>query len=248
MPLTRRSLLTALIAASLRGQEAYVPKQSDRPEPLTGPEPGFNSIFDGKTLTGWEGDPTYWSVIDGAMVGQITPQTVIKSNTFIIWQGGSPSDFELKVDYKITTGGNSGINYRSLVVPDLVTPANRFAMRGYQCDIDGANRYTGNNYEEKGRLFLGVRGQVTRVTGVSKPAILSTFDEASDLTSVITAGWNTVHLLARGPILTHIINNRLMCIVVDDDPKRPLKGLLGVQVHVGGPMRVEYRNWRLKQL
>src|SRR6187401_3491703 len=99
----------------------FVPKQSDRPESLTGEEPGFAEIFDGKTLKGWDGDPTYWRVEDGSMVGEIKPDTVIKSNTFIIWRGGEPADFELKVDYRITSGGNSGINYRSVVVPDKVT-------------------------------------------------------------------------------------------------------------------------------
>lgn len=248
----RRNFLYALAAGSIcfrvAGQEPYTPKQSDRPEPLTAQEPGFVSLFDGKTLDGWKGDPQYWSVIDGAIVGQITPETVIKSNTFIVWQGGTPSDFELKVEYKISTGGNSGINYRSALIPDMVTPANKFAMRGYQYDIDAANRYTGNNYEEKGRLFLGVRGQVTRVTGVSKPVILSTFAEAQELAPVVTQGWNAAHIVARGNTLIHMINARLMCVVLDDDPKRPANGLIGVQVHVGGPMRVEYRDWRLKQL
>ena len=89
---------------------------------MAGDEPGFQPIFDGKTLAGWEGDPTYWRVEDGALVGEITPETVLKSNTFIIWRGGRPKDFELKLDYRITAAGNSGINYRSEVVPDPVTP------------------------------------------------------------------------------------------------------------------------------
>ena len=109
--------------------------------------------------------------------GEITPETLIKSNTFIIWRGGSPKDFELKADYRITSGGNSGINYRSVVVPDTVTPSNKFAMRGYQADIDGANRYTGQNYEEKGRLFLATRGQMTHVIGVRKPVVLATMGD-----------------------------------------------------------------------
>lgn len=227
-----------------------MPKQSDRPEPVSGEEPGFTSIFDGKTLDGWEGDPKYWRVADGAMLGEITPETVIKSNTFIIWKGGTVADFELKVDYRISEGGNSGINYRSVVIPDKVTPSNRFAMRGYQCDIDAQNRYTGNNYEEKGRLFLGVRGQVTRVTGKSKPVILASTGDNKELGEVIRAGdWNSVHLIARGNILMHQINGRLMTIVIDDDGTgRTSSGLLGVQVHVGPPMKVEYRNWRLKTL
>ena len=249
----RRLFLASLIASSSRldlaGQPPYVPKQSDRPEPLIGDEPGFTPIFDGKTLSGWDGDPKYWRVSDGAMVGEITPETTIKSNTFIIWRGGAPADFELKVDYRITSGGNSGINYRSIVVPDKVTPGNKFAMRGYQCDIDGQNRYTGNNYEEKGRLFLAVRGQVTHVTGTRAPAVLAALGENKELGALIANDWNSVHLTARGNILMHSVNGHLMAIVIDDDiPNRSLKGLIGVQVHVGGPMKVEYRNWRLKNL
>jgi len=227
----------------------FVPKQSDRPEPLTGDEPGFAEIFDGKTLKGWDGDPTYWRVEDGSMVGEIKPDTVIKSNTFIIWRGGEPADFELKVDYRITSGGNSGINYRSVVVPDKVTPSNKFAMRGYQCDIDGPNRYTGNNYEEKGRLFLAVRGQMTRVTGTSKPVIVSKIAEEKSLDALVTPDWNSVHIIARQNIVMHHVNGQLMSMVIDDDAAgRALKGLIGVQVHVGGPMKVEYRRWRLKKL
>jgi len=227
----------------------YVPKQSDRPQPLIGEESGFRSIFDGKSLSGWEGDPKYWRVAEGAMVGEITPDTIIKSNTFIIWRGGTAADFELKVDYRITPGGNSGINYRSAVVPDKVTPENRFAMRGYQCDIDGENRYTGNNYEEKGRLFLAVRGQITRVTGKRPPTILMSLGDNADLAASLTSDWNRVHLIARGNVLMHSVNERLMSVAIDDDAaSRTMRGLIGVQVHVGGPMRVEYRNWRLREL
>src|SRR5579872_7545518 len=182
---TRREMIAAALAcvtcANGQQTEPFVPKQSDRPQALDGDEPGFRSIFDGKSLDGWEGDPKYWRAGDGMMTGEITPQTLIKSNTFVIWRGGAPEDFELKVDYRITSGGNSGVNYRSVVVPDAVTPANRFAMRGYQCDIDGQNRYTGNNYEEKGRLFLSVRGQVTRVTGTRLPVIVSQVGDNREL-------------------------------------------------------------------
>jgi hypothetical protein len=242
-------LSTLPLAAQQGATSPFVPKQSDRPEAPSGDEPGFKSIFDGKTLDGWEGDPKYWRAADGVMTGEITPSTLIKSNTFLIWRGGTPTDFELKVDYRITTGGNSGVNYRSVVVADAVTPDNRFAMRGYQCDIDGQNRYTGNNYEEKGRLFLAVRGQVTHVTGTRLPAILSTLGDNQELASLIHADWNSIHLIARGNVLMHMINGRLMSVTIDDDTAgRKMDGLIGVQVHVGGPMKIEYRNWRLKDL
>ena len=195
------------------------------------------------TLTGWEGNPTYWRVRNGALVGEITPATVIKSNTFIVWRGGRPKDFELELDYRITESGNSGINYRSAIVPDPVTPGNKFAMRGYQFDLDGLKRYSGNNYEEKGRLFLAVRGQITHVVGGRPPIILSTFGDETELAKIATDGWNAVHLIVRGNAFTHILNGRLMSVTIDDDtPNRPADGLIGVQVHVGPPMKVEYRN------
>ena len=240
----RRHFLTGLLASPLAAQ--YTPKQSDRPEPLTADGPGFEPIFNGKSLDGWEGDPKYWRVEDGALTGEITPETVIKSNTFIIWRGGKPKDFEIKADFKITSAGNSGINYRSVVVPDKVTPANQFAMRGYQFDIDGQNRYTGQNYEEKGRLFLAMRSQVTRISGVRKPDLLSTF---ADPKEHITTDWNSAHLIIKGNTLVHMLNGHLMCMVIDDDPVgRMAEGLIGVQVHVGPPMKVQYKNFRLKTL
>jgi len=61
--------------------------------------------------------------------------------------------------------------------------------------------------------------------------------------------WNEYHLIARGGVLTHILNGRVMSMVIDDDAKnRTLGGLIGVQVHVGPPMKIEYRNFRLKRL
>lgn len=226
---------------------SYIPKQSDRPLPVEGDEPGFRAIFDGRTLEGWRGHPTYWRVENGAIVGEITPATVVKSNTFIIWQGDEPADFELKLDYRITEKGNSGVNYRSVVVPDPVTPANAFAMRGYQLDLDGAKKHVGNNYEEKGRLFLALRGQVTRVVPGRPPVLVAQIGEPAELTRVITPGWNSLHIIARGTTVFHLINGRLMSVVMDDDAtRRPARGQIGMQVHVGPPMKVEYRNIRLK--
>lgn len=241
----RRAFLGHLAATALAAQSGYVPKQSDRPEPLEG-DPGFVPMTDGKSLAGWEGDPKYWRFEDGAITGEITPDTVIKSNTFIIWKGGQPKDFELKVDYRITPAGNSGINYRSIVIPDPVTPANKFAMRGYQCDIDGKNTYTGQNYEEKGRLFHALRGQVTQRVEGRKPILLSTFPDPKEF---ITPDWNSIHLVIRGNTLVHMINGHLMCMLIDDDTAgRKMEGQIGVQVHVGPPMKVQYRNFRIKTL
>lgn len=123
-------------------------------------------------------------------------------------------------------------------------------MRGYQADIDGANKYTGQNYEEKGRTFLALRGQVTRVVDGKPPEIIGSLGSPDKLRSVIkTNGWNKYHLIVSGNTMIPILNGRVMSVVIDEDAAhRKFDVLLGVQVHVGPPMKVEFRNFRLKKL
>lgn len=224
---------------------------------------GFVRIFDGKSLKGWDGDPTYWRVENGNLVGEITPTTLLKTNSFVIWQGGEPADFEFKGEFNITQEGNSGINYRSDRLTDVP-----FALRGYQADIDGKMRYTGQNYEERKRTTLAYRGQKTTIapyTGentpeavrakVSKNAwtglnVTGSLGSSDSLKTLIKSeDWNTFHLIVKGNRLQHYINGVLMSEVIDEDTVNGTKkGLLGVQVHVGPPMKVQYRNLMLKQL
>ena len=208
-------------------------------------ETGFESIFDGQSLKNWDGDPVYWRVADGCLVGEVTPATLLKQNSFVIWRGGTTKDFELKLQYRISARGNSGVNYRSEQIE-----GQRFALRGYQADIDGQQRYTGQNYEEKGRTFLALRGDVSRVDADGKARIIGQVGDKDALAAHAKAeDWNEYHLIARGNVLTHLLNGHLMSVVIDDDPKgRKFDGLLGVQVHVGPPMKVEFRNIRLKRL
>ena len=212
----------------------------------TNDESGFVSIFDGKTLAGWQGDTNYWRVEDGCLVGEVTPTNLLKVNSFIVWQGGEMRDFELKVEYRISEHGNSGINYRS----EMATNFGPWAMRGYQADIDGANQYTGQNYEEKGRTFLALRGQVARQVDGKLPQIIgSTGNDRELLSTIKTNDWNEYHLVVSGNVMTHILNGRVMSVVVDEDAdNRKFSGSLGVQVHVGPPMKIEYRNFRFKNL
>jgi len=233
----------ALAALLLTGAAAHAAQSY--PEPAGVDTAGFVPIFDGKSLSGWDADPKYWRVENDILVGEVTPATLLKANSFAIWRGGAPADFELKVEYRVSAAGNSGINYRSVEVP---TPP--FALKGYQCDIDGANRYTGQNYEERGRTFLALRGQITRASAGAKPAIIGTVGEKDALATFVRNGdWNQVHLIIRGNVLTHLVNGHVMSVVVDEDSaQRTAAGLIGVQVHVGPPMKIEYRNFLLKVL
>lgn len=215
-------------------------------------------IFDGKTLKGWEGDTNYWRVENGNLVGEITPDKPLKTNSFIIWQGGEPADFELTLKFRITSKGNSGINYRSEKLTDIP-----HALKGYQADIDGANRYTGQNYEERGRTTLAYRGQKVTIpaTGLTREqGSKNNAWTAAQVTGSLGANetlkekiksedWNTCRLVVKGNRLQHYINGVLMSDVTDNDTVNgKSKGLLGMQVHVGPPMKVEYKDILLKEL
>ncbi|MES2278516.1 MAG: DUF1080 domain-containing protein [Bacteroidota bacterium] len=212
---------------------------------------GFKPMFDGKTLNGWEGDPKYWRAENGEIIGEVTPETILKVNTFLIWKGGHPADFEIKVSYRISAKGNSGVNYRSVRVDSLP-----YALKGYQADIDGKDkynlgypRYSGQNYEERGRQFLALRGQRT-VMDNGKPTVVdSTGTKEELLKSINYDGWNELHIIAKGNNLKHYLNGKLMSEVTDNDAaNRKMDGLIGVQVHVGPPMKIEYKDFMIKVL
>jgi hypothetical protein len=222
---------------------------------------GFIRIFDGKTLNNWAGDTTYWRVEDSCLVGVITPETLLKTNTFIIWQGDMPENFEISVEYRISAKGNSGINYRSEKIEGLP-----YALRGYQADFNGTNSYTGSNYEERRRTTLASQGEKTILPPIPVspdslqahikgnqwlPKIVtgSLGDPAALRATIKNDDWNLFRIVAKGNHLQHYVNGVLMSDVTDNDTvNRRFTGLLGVQVHVGPPMRVAYRNFRLKKL
>jgi 3-keto-disaccharide hydrolase len=205
---------------------------------------GFEAIFDGKTLKGWDGDSAYWRVENGEIIGESTTEKPLKANTFLIWRGGQPKDFELKLEYRISST-NSGIQYRSVELPDV----GKWVLKGYQADIDFQNTYTGQLYEERGRGFLAMRGQMTLLQPGKKGKIadLRSGDELKG--SIKVNDWNQIHIIARGNVLTHILNGILMAEAIDDDAAgRAMSGLIGFQMHVGPPMKVEFRNIWLKNL
>jgi Domain of Unknown Function (DUF1080) len=241
--------LTAFLAATATAFQQRLPQ----PLPFESHD-GFTSIFDGASLKGWDGDPTFWRAEAGAIVGQTTAEHKLTENTFMIWRGGEPADFELKLEYRINAT-NSGIQIRSVHLPagtpsGTSTVQGKWVMKGYQADIDAANQYTGQIYEERGRTFLAMRGQFSYVPDGGGPKVVGALQTTDDqLKGIIKSNdWNQVHIVARGNMITEILNGHVTSVLVDDDTKgRLLKGLIGFQVHVGEPMKVEFRNIWLKQ-
>jgi hypothetical protein len=207
----------------------------------------FISIFNGRDLTGWEGDPEHWSVKDGAITGVITKP--IRLNSFIIWkdgeQDGELENFELRLKMRIQ-GNNSGINYRSWRLPKL----GPYAVGGPQADLDVKNEYTGNLYEERGRQFLGMRGKKAIIDATGKKwDVGSLGDPKTILGDVDYSKWNDYGVIAKGNHLIHIFNGKTVADVIDHEAdKRSIKGILAFQVHVGPPMEVQFKDIEIKRL
>lgn len=258
---TRSSLLVAAVALSF----SCAPKENtDQSETASEPEKKGKSvkIFDGKSLKGWEGDADYWRVDNGILIGEITPEKPLQKNSFLIWADGQPGDFEFKAKFKISESGNSGVNYRSEKVADVP-----FALKGYQADIDGKNNYTGQNYEERKRTTLAYRGEAATIStqpNASDPESLraniqrnawqsrnvtKSLGTADELKTKINSGdWNDIRIVAKGNLLQHYVNDILMSEVTDDDAaNRANNGYLGLQIHTGPPMKVEFKDIYMSQ-
>ncbi|MGA8593212.1 MAG: DUF1080 domain-containing protein [Bryobacteraceae bacterium] len=211
-------------------------------------ETGFTPIFDGKSLNGWDCDPEFWRVDDGVIVGETKMNHQPKQNTFCIWKGGQPANFELRLEYRMTgiNDGNSGIQYRSIERPDVA----RWVMQGYQADIDLKQMFTGQIYEERARGFVALRGQLAYIGEGKKPAMVGSVGDNQQLKSLIkNDDWNSVDIIARDNILIQFFNGRLMSELIDDDPKgRKMQGEIGIQLHrlPNAAMKMETRNIRIK--
>jgi len=210
---------------------------------------GFISIFNGKDLTDWEGNPALWRVENGAIVGETTAEGPAKLtyNQFIVWKGGEVEDFVIRFDIKLTKEGNSGMQYRSWMNPDATKP---FSVSGYQADFDGVHTHSGILYGEGFRGILCQRGQETVIGDDHKPKEVKRFAESESLKKEIKVeDWNAYEVMAKGFTFTNTINGHVMSICTDEDKEvRKSKGILAIQAQLGPPMKVEVRNIRIKKL
>jgi hypothetical protein len=210
-------------------------------------ETGFKPIFDGKTMSNWDCDSNFWRVENSEIVGETTASHQPPQNIFCIWKGGTPGDFELKLEYRLTGAntGNSGIQYRSVELPNVA----KWVLKGYQADIDAQQQFTGQIYEERNRGFVALRGQISYASDGKKPGSIGSLGSGAELKNLIKVeDWNEIHIIARGNTLIQLINGRVMSALIDDDKvNRKMDGEIGIQLHkTANAMKIEARNIRLK--
>ena len=205
------------------------------------------ALFDGKSLDGWDGNPVHWSVEDGAIVGVNTKENPTRGNTFLIWKGGELGDFDLTLECKIDSG-NSGIQYRSFLIPGK---QDGWRIGGYQADFESGDKYTGICYGEAFRGILSLRGDRTTLSRDNSGKLTKTIEKIGDhakLGLAVKKGeWNEYRIVAEGFRFEHFVNGKKMCELIDKDAsQRKSSGLLALQVHAGPPMKVYFRNIKLK--
>ena len=230
-------LIVSVILLSLPAFAAEEPK-------IPSEDDGFVSIFNGKDLSGWDGDPRLWTVADGVIRGQTTTDKVAKGNTFCIWRGGTLKDFVLKIKFRIENG-NSGIQYRSI-------DKGNWVVAGYQAEVENAPGKVGFLYHESGRGWLVNVGDIMHINDKAEKLVVG---KVSDKDQLIKDGyykekdWNEYTIICRGNHVMHYLNGYPTIELIDDDPNgNLLEGILALQLHAGPPMLVEFKDIRLKTL
>jgi hypothetical protein len=203
-------------------------------------EEGFVSMFNGKDLTGWDSKPDGWWVEDGALTSVNPEDAPIPKHHYLFWEGGEPANFILRFKYKLE-GGNSGVQFRSERRPD-------YDVWGYQADMDETGEYTGCLYQHD-RGVVVLRGFKSTINPDGSRTDEQFADPAELLKVVRENEWNDYEVTAAGPHLTLRINGQIMCEAWDHDKTfSRAKGVIALQMHPGPPMKVQFKDLRIKDL
>jgi 3-keto-disaccharide hydrolase len=222
---------------------------------------GYVSLFDGVSLKGWDGNPKFWRVENGAITGESTP-TNPSGNSYIVYRNLEAKDFTLKFEIKVEGDGGSGLQYRSKTgIPWLVpiSPAVTanvgsvnldWMMTGPQADFWPSRVYTGQFYSENTPMrILAWRGQVVEGFGAKSKKLMGTIGDRTALGNVVKMNdWNQYVVIARGGTFLHIVNGQLLSAMIDDDPasSNNQAGLFGIEIEA--TTKVMVRNIWVKKL
>lgn len=202
---------------------------------------GFTPLFNGKDLTGWDGDPKLWKVENGIVIGDNPAPEAMANNSFLIWRGGTVKDFELRATVRVIGDNNSGIQYRSRELKEVAP----WVITGYQCDIHPAIEHTGMTYEERGRGIFGLNGKNVLL---DPDGALWQLSEHAPV-KIDVSQWNEYTIIAKGNHLIHQINSQTTSELIDHDAsKRAMEGLVAIQLHKGNANRVEIKELKIKVL
>src|SRR5687767_7191498 len=249
-----RALTSLTIVALLTA--VTVAQDGAKSAPPPAPE-NAKQLFNGKDLTGWDGDPRLWSVKDGVIRGETTDQNKASGNTFLILKDTAVGDFDLRVTFRLNAANNSGIQYRSK--HNTEARNNKWSVRGYQHELRNQNKFndvSGFIYDEGGgRNRLCLVGEIATWEADpsdakgKKQVKRQLIDQAGFQKLFKMDDWNEAVIIARGNNIKHYLNGVQILDFTDNHPERALKeGIIALQLHAGRAMWVEFKDIRLKDL
>ncbi|XZE44238.1 3-keto-disaccharide hydrolase [Pirellulaceae bacterium SH467] len=189
-------------------------------------EEGFEWLFDGKSLSGWEGNQDWFRIEEGAIVAGALDKK-IPHNEFLCTKEKF-GDFELKLEVKLRgQGDNAGVQFRTARIP------NNTEVSGYQCDVGRAwNRNVwGCLYDESRRNKMLAEVSDDKLKQWVKPN-----------------DWNELSIKAIGNRIELGLNGNPTVSYLEEDAKIAKEGIIGLQIHSGPPTEALYRNIRVKRL
>ena len=243
-------MLRILVFAALVGSAGFIAQAGEGQQAPEAPAE-MQQLFNGKDLSGWDGDPRLWSVKDEVIRGETTADNAANGNTFLIWQNGQLKDFDLRLSFRCSNTNNSGIQYRSKHITDQSTP-NDWVVRGYQHELRNEETLpsvAGFIYDEGGkRNRICLVGEKAVWTDEGKKVTGSLIDQAGYEELFKLEAWNDVVIVAKGNHIQHYLNGRLILDFTDSPELALREGILALQLHAGSPMFVEFKNIRLAEL
>ena len=180
-------------------------------------------LFDGKTFKGWEGNEKFFRIEKGAVVGG-NLKSRIPRNEFLCTKR-TYKNFVLTLEVKLRGGprANAGIQIRTKRIP------NHHEVIGYQADM--GQGWWGSLYDESRRRTMLAKAD---------PAVIKKVLNPDD--------WNKYVIRCEGPRIRLYLNGTLTVDYTEKDPKIPLEGIIGLQIHSGPPSEAWYREIRLQEL
>jgi hypothetical protein len=215
----------------------------------------WRTLFNGRDLAGWDGDPRMWSVRDGVIHGETTPDIKAQGNTFLICKGPAVKDFELKVLYRCGGENNSGIQYRSKHITEG-EPKNPWVVRGYQHELRNESKMpdvSGFIYDEPGggksaRGRICLTGEMAEWVDGKKHVTGELIDADAFAKLVKLDDWNEVRIVAQGDRIRHYLNGTLTLDFTDAPDLALREGVLALQLHQGKPMWAEFKDIAVRDL
>ena len=246
------SKLCASLTLCLLSNTGFAEDKPKTDIPAAGAD-GWIPLFNGKDLTGWEGLEGYWTVVDGAIQCSETKANSKQSDLILLYSKDNPekfANFELRYSFKwVTPGGNSGVQIRG-----KIDNPKMLHVGGYQADIDAGNSYTGIIYDESGvaggRGIMSKRGEKT-VWDVQNKRTGTPLDKTdAEIKAMIKpiGEWNDAVLIADGNHITYSLNGQVTTEMIDDSPKACKYGVIGLQMHGGFTMTLQFKDIKIKML